>query len=198
MAKLTIKQENFCLEYIKCGNASEAYRAAYNAEKMKPASVHRNAHAMLENTKVASRIEQLRSTVIEKVVLDQERVLSELAAMAFYDPADLVRTPINKPADIANLPERVRRCIIGWSWDRNGNFVLKLANKTANADLIARHLGMFVDRKEVRVGKLETATDAELEQAILESARQLAESEGVPVESVMAELAKMRAPAQVH
>ena len=37
--KLTPKQERFCQVYIETGNASEAYRAAYNAEKMKPESV---------------------------------------------------------------------------------------------------------------------------------------------------------------
>ena len=31
MNELTQKQENFCLAYIETGNASEAYRKAYNA-----------------------------------------------------------------------------------------------------------------------------------------------------------------------
>ena len=30
MAKLSIKQENFCNYYLECGNASEAYRRAYS------------------------------------------------------------------------------------------------------------------------------------------------------------------------
>jgi len=39
MSKLTLKQEGFCRSYIETGNASEAYRLNYNAEKMKPATV---------------------------------------------------------------------------------------------------------------------------------------------------------------
>ena len=46
-----------------------------------------------------------------------------------YDPADLVIVgedgevrDITSPKDLRLLPERVRRCIVGWSWDRKGNF----------------------------------------------------------------------------
>jgi hypothetical protein len=33
--KLNVKQSDFCLCYLLTGNASQAYRIAYNAEKMK-------------------------------------------------------------------------------------------------------------------------------------------------------------------
>ena len=33
MGNLTPKQEKFCQKYIEMGNASEAYRQAYNASK---------------------------------------------------------------------------------------------------------------------------------------------------------------------
>lgn len=59
--KLTPKQEAFCQAYIETGNASEAYRQAYDAEKMKPATVNRNAKALLDNSKIATRLEALRA-----------------------------------------------------------------------------------------------------------------------------------------
>ena len=34
--KLTIKQEAFARAYVETGNASEAYRLAYDAARMKP------------------------------------------------------------------------------------------------------------------------------------------------------------------
>lgn len=58
---LTPKQEKFCMLYIELGNASEAYRQSYDAEDMNDNTVHRNAHALLENNKVATRVEQLRN-----------------------------------------------------------------------------------------------------------------------------------------
>lgn len=42
MTGLTIKQEAFCQAYIETGNASEAYRTAYAADKMKPEAVFKH------------------------------------------------------------------------------------------------------------------------------------------------------------
>ena len=58
--KLTPKQEKFCLVYMETGNASEAYRQSYNVENMKSETINRNAFAQLENSKIATRIEQIR------------------------------------------------------------------------------------------------------------------------------------------
>ena len=77
---LTPKQEKFCLEYLKTGNASAAYRLAYNAENMKPETINRNAFAVLENDKIAARLAELRAPAIEQcqiTVLDLIRELEE-------------------------------------------------------------------------------------------------------------------------
>jgi len=58
---LTIKQENFCMKYIEAGNASEAYRKAYDAENMKPEVIHVKANELLNNGKVTVRIEELQA-----------------------------------------------------------------------------------------------------------------------------------------
>jgi len=76
--RLTIKQENFCLAYVETGNASEAYRRAYDTEDMLPATVNRHAHGMLENDKVAARINELRSTVMERHKITVDDLLKEL------------------------------------------------------------------------------------------------------------------------
>jgi|14BtaG_2_1085337.scaffolds.fasta_scaffold08893_3 phage terminase small subunit len=55
---LTPKQERFCIEYIETGNASEAYRKSYNAENMKPESIHREAFELLRSPKIASRLKE--------------------------------------------------------------------------------------------------------------------------------------------
>ncbi|MGL5649240.1 MAG: terminase small subunit, partial [Clostridium sp.] len=49
MKKLTQKQENFCQKFVETGNASEAYRHAYNVSKMKPESVNRKACELMKN-----------------------------------------------------------------------------------------------------------------------------------------------------
>ena len=59
--RLTIKQERFCMVYVETGNASEAYRQAYNAENMKEASINVNASKLLTDAKIALRIKELKS-----------------------------------------------------------------------------------------------------------------------------------------
>lgn len=75
---LTVKQEKFCLEYMETGNASEAYRRAYNAEGAKPATINRTAKEVLDNPKIAARIAELRAPIIAKAQLTVEDLLREL------------------------------------------------------------------------------------------------------------------------
>lgn len=63
---LTPKQETFCLAYIEIGNASEAYRQAYNAMNMKPETISVKASELIKNGKVAVRINELQTTHRER------------------------------------------------------------------------------------------------------------------------------------
>lgn len=76
--RLTIKQENFCLAYVETGNASEAYRRAYDTEDMLPATINRQSVQLLENCKITARISELRSTVMERHKITVDDLLAEL------------------------------------------------------------------------------------------------------------------------
>ncbi|AMH06523.2 terminase small subunit [Achromobacter xylosoxidans] len=192
---LTPQQRRFVDEFAAGGfqNQTKAYEAAYRA---RGAAAVSGASRLLAQANVAAAVQALRDKLSEKLEITAERVMAEWVAMGFYDPADLVVTDpttgevrdINSPRDLRLLPEQVRRCVIGWSWDRNGNFTLKLAPKTPNLELIARHLGMFVERKELRLGDLDKKSDAELDAAIAQAAQEIAQAEGIPVEKVLAQL----------
>ena len=79
--KLTPKQEKFCLEYLKTGNASEAYRLAYDIKKMKPETVNRTAKALLDNRKIATRIDELKQPAIDDAQITFESHLKKLAEL---------------------------------------------------------------------------------------------------------------------
>lgn len=57
--KLTPKQERFVQAYIETGNATEAYRQAYDAENMKDSTISVKASELLGNGKIAVRFEEL-------------------------------------------------------------------------------------------------------------------------------------------
>ena len=75
---LTPKQEAFALAYVETGNASEAYRRAYNAAKMKPASVAVNASKLLAEAKVALRVQELQAKAVERHETTVDDILREL------------------------------------------------------------------------------------------------------------------------
>ncbi|HEQ1858609.1 TPA: terminase small subunit [Providencia alcalifaciens] len=77
---LTTKQENFCLAYIETGNASEAYRTAYNASKMKPESINRKAKELLDNGKITARVSELQQDIRTKHDITVMKLLDELEA----------------------------------------------------------------------------------------------------------------------
>ena len=64
MAELTAKQEKFCQCITEGINQSDAYRKAYNAEKMKPETIHVRAAELMRNSKIEARIKELRAPVI--------------------------------------------------------------------------------------------------------------------------------------
>lgn len=141
---LTPKQTAFCREYLVDLNATQAAaRAGYSA-----ATANEQGARLLANVSVSEEIARLMAAREERTDITGDRVIEELATMAFYDPAEIGGADIRGPADIAKLPEKVRRCIVGWGWDKAGNFTLKLAAKTPQLELIGRHLGLFRDKIE--------------------------------------------------
>lgn len=76
---LTPKQEAFCLAYIETGNASEAYRQAYpRARNWKPETVHREAHALLNNPKISTRLDELKAALVERNLWTREQSVKAL------------------------------------------------------------------------------------------------------------------------
>jgi phage terminase small subunit len=87
--KLTPKQEAFCNAYVEVSNASEAYRRAFDANKMKPETVNRKAIELLNNGKITARVEVLQAELKSKSDITKERVLNELAKIGFADTDNL-------------------------------------------------------------------------------------------------------------
>jgi phage terminase small subunit len=75
---LTPKQEKFCLAYIEVGNASEAYRRSYDCEKSSVDTVNRKAKELLDNGKVAARLEELRAPIVERHKVTIDSLMAEL------------------------------------------------------------------------------------------------------------------------
>lgn len=79
MGDLTPKQEAFALKYVECGNASEAYRHAYDVgENTKPETVWENASKTLADTKVSTRVMELQEQARERHAVTVDSLTQEL------------------------------------------------------------------------------------------------------------------------
>ena len=107
---LTIKQEKFCNKYLECGNASEAYRHAYNCLKMSDNSVWCNASQLLSDTKVIQRIKELQSSFQKKTEITKERVLNELVKIGFSSIAYMHNSWIDR-VEFDQLTDDQKACI---------------------------------------------------------------------------------------
>lgn len=92
---LTPKQEAFAQAYVETGNASEAYRRAYDASKSKPESVNVNASKILSDAKVAQRVAELQAGAVERHKITVDDLIAEL------DEARIVALGAAKPQSAA-------------------------------------------------------------------------------------------------
>ena len=76
--KLTIKQEAFARAYVETGNASEAYRRAYNAENTKQEIVAVRACELLAHSKVSVMVQQLKDQAAERHAVTVDSLVNEL------------------------------------------------------------------------------------------------------------------------
>jgi phage terminase small subunit len=146
---LTEKQKIFADEYLIDLNATRAYRVAYPSVKKDDVAAAA-AVRLLRNVKVADYIEKRMQERQERTEITQDRVLKELAVIAFAKATDYaeVKNGAVFIRDTAELSEAQVRAIAGIKEGKFG-IELKLNDKEKALELLGRHLGMFKDKVEL-------------------------------------------------
>ncbi|MCB1589660.1 MAG: terminase small subunit [Xanthomonadales bacterium] len=140
MSKLTPKQEQFIAEYLIDLNASQAaIRAGYSA---KGASV--TGTRLLANTRIASAIAKRRAEFSKRLDINQERVLTEYARIAFADVRRLYRDGNFIP--VQQLDDDTAAAVVGIDVNVTADdcvVKVKMADKLRALDALSKHLGLF-------------------------------------------------------
>ncbi|HUY27291.1 MAG TPA: terminase small subunit [Candidatus Binataceae bacterium] len=154
-AVLTGKQRAFALAYIELGSGDKAaLKAGYSK-----ANPHREADRLLRMPHVQRAIREMHEDAIREGKITARRVLQELAAMAFLDPADMYDTRGNL-LPIPEMPELVRRALVGFDVEeiyeqgRKTGTPSGVTKKIKNAKLqalalLGKHLKMFGETLEI-------------------------------------------------
>jgi phage terminase small subunit len=155
---LTPKQQRFADEYLIDLNATASYKRAGYAGTGNTAEV--NASRLLSGAKVSSYIQTRIKDREKRTEITQDRVLQEYAKLAFLDPrrfydehGGLIPVPL-LPADVAaalaGMEVTTERSKDGDREAMADVSKIKFIDKKGALDSVARHLGMFVDRSEVK------------------------------------------------
>ena len=150
---MTEKQKIFADEYLIDLNATRAYRVAYPSVK-KDETARANGSRMLTNANVARYIVERMEERQKRTEITQDRVVQELAAIAFARATDYAEVRYNgvnsvvviKPT--AELSDEQICAIAGIKEGANG-IEIKLNDKEKALELLGRHLGMWNDKLDV-------------------------------------------------
>lgn len=154
--KLTPKQIRFVDEYMVDFNATQAaIRAGYKAK-----TAHVIGAENLRKPKIAEEIARRQKDLQRRTEISQDRVIKELARIAFADASDyacietymyenkdgtLSPLQVVSPKDTGALSDDQRAAIAGIKQGANG-IEIKLHDKIKALELLGRHIGMFNDK----------------------------------------------------
>lgn len=145
MAELTPKQERFCEEYLIDLNATQAAIRAGYSEK----TAREQAAQNLSKLNIQEKIAELKAERSKRTEITQDRVIKELAAMAFAKATDYAQIASNTVfiKSTAELTPEQQAGIVGIKQTQAG-IEVKL-DKTRALEMLGRHLGMFNDKLEL-------------------------------------------------
>ncbi len=146
MAKMTEKQKRFCDEYLIDLNATQAaIRAGYS-----PRTAEQAASRLLSFVKVQDEISKEMAERSKRTGINQDRVLMEIAKMAFVNIGDVIDLdtaqvkPTATKEDLACI-QSVKIKPTEFGTERE----IKLCDKKSNLELLGKHLGIFKDKLEL-------------------------------------------------
>lgn len=175
VAKLTPRQKVFCEEYMQDLNqTAAAIRAGYS-----PDSANEQASHLLANNNIRTYVDIMLAERSKRTGVNSDRVVRELARIAFANPAKVVAedgsildtATEDDLAAISAIKVKTTTSKAGLTVEREVRFT----DKNKSLELIMRHAGMLVDKKEVNItNKVEEMSDEERRAEIRRLQSQLA------------------------
>lgn len=153
------RQKRFAREYVIDLNATRAAVAAGYS----PKTANEQGSQVLANLSVRRYVDKLLSERATRLEVKADRVVEEMARLAFSNMQDYIAVAPDgtyKGIDFSKLSrdqasaiQEIREDTTGGSGDGERKLILrttlKLADKSRNLELLARHLGIFQDKLHV-------------------------------------------------
>jgi phage terminase small subunit len=152
---LTPKQDRFVQEYLADPNGAAAYRRAYPSCKSDRAA-EAAASRLLRNVKVAAAIAAGQAARAERTQVTADRVVQELARVAFADARRLMTwgpdgVRLRPSGELTEAEAAAVESVAETTTNAGGSVKLKTHSKVAALKLLGEHLGVFKEREPLEV-----------------------------------------------
>jgi phage terminase small subunit len=144
---ITEKQKKFVEEYLIDLNATQAaIRAGYSVK-----NAGKIGHELLEKTRISNEITKKIAERSRRTGINADRVLIELAKIAFVNADDVIES---KDATLKENASRddlaaIQSIKVKTFGEDGVEREIKLADKLKALDMLGRHLGMWNDKLQV-------------------------------------------------
>ena len=152
---MNAREEKFCEEYMVDLNATAAaIRAGYTPRTAQNALQWITEGSGREKPSLRARVNELRAKQSKRTGITADRVLRELAAVAFADLSGLVDADggIDRESDPQSA--RAISSIRVSSGDGGTSTEIRMADKNKALELLGKHLGLFTDQVNVSVSQM--------------------------------------------
>lgn len=142
---MTDQRKKFVDEYIKSRDpAKSAIKAGYSAR-----TAPQIACKLLNEDEIKNEIDTRLAKISAKVDVSVERILNELAAIAFVDRTELVKVTGGEAyiKDTDALSDQAKKVISGIKQTKNG-IELNMFDKIKALELLGKYQKMFTDKTE--------------------------------------------------
>lgn len=152
MAKLTEKQQRFVDEYLIDLNATQAaIRAGYSVK-----TAREQASQNLTKLNIQQEISEKMAERSKRTGVNQDRVVMELAKIAFVNAADVIDSDdatikAGATADDTAAIQSVKVKVIPTKEGEGVEREIRLNDKLKALELLGKHLGMWNDKLDVNV-----------------------------------------------
>lgn len=166
---LTPKQNQFVAEYTVDFNASAAAIRAGYGEK----TAGQVAHKLLRSPQIQEAVKEAISARERRTQITGDRVLAELARIAFSDASDYVKVKQPGPAKKNGIPLQFlvltpteeltadQKAAIASVEETKAGIKVRTHDKVKALELLGKHLGLFTDKIAISAIDPETVKEVE-------------------------------------
>lgn len=163
---LTDKQRLFCLQYVRCFNATKAYQKAYGVDYSTAASI---AYRLLENDGVKKEIQRLKQNRLNREMLGTEDIFQKYIDIAFADVTDFTDFG-NLEIDTENGPMTVSYVNLKSAGEVDGTLIneiskgkdgvkVKLPDREKALRWLSEHMDLATAEQKAKVALLTAQRD---------------------------------------